>query len=365
MKIKDIAKIIEESAPHAYAENWDNVGLLVGDPNKEIKKIITALDFTEEVLDEAIEKNAEMIITHHPAIFGAIKKITTNDFTTRLIIKAIKHDIAIYAAHTNLDNVKGGLNYLVAEKFKLQNCFILEPTKANVYKLTYYVPLDYAEKVLKAIFDAGAGSIGNYDSCSFASEGIGTFKAKEGANPFIGDINKLHFEEEKKYDVIVLAHYLDNVIKALLQSHPYELPAYNIIAIDNDNYSAGSGVIGKLAQPINEKDFLKLTKDLLVTSVLRHSKLTGRMISKVAICTGSGAFLLPQAIRKDADVFITGDVKYHDFYSPDGKLLLIDAGHYETEQLSKEWFVEIIKSKFNDFDIEVSEKGGNPIGYWV
>lgn len=365
IKIKDLAKIIEESAPHAYAESWDNVGLIVGDTNKKVDKVLTALDFTEEILDEAIEKKVGLIITHHPIIFGAIKKITTNDLTTRLIMKAIKHDIAIYAAHTNFDNIKGGLNFVVADRFSLKDSKVLEPTATKMYKLSCFIPIDHTEKVSKAIFEAGAGNVGNYDSCSFSSEGIGSFKGNDAANPFVGEINKIHFEPEKKIEVIVPAHKLHNVINALLQSHPYEEPAYDILVLENKNMLAGSGVIGRLPQPLAEKDFLSLTKELLIAPVLRHSKFTGNMISKVAICTGAGAFLLPQAISQGADVFITGDVRYHEFFSPDKKLLLIDAGHYETEQFSREWFVDIIKSRFSDFDIEVAERGKNPVGYWV
>ena len=364
MKIKDITKLIEEAAPHAYAESWDNVGLLVGDANKEVSKVLLALDFSEDVLDEAIEKRAELIITHHPVIFGALKKITANSYTSKLIIKAIKNDVAIYAAHTNLDNISGGLNFIVAEKFGMENCRVLEPTAAKLYKLTCFVPIEHTEKLLTAVFDAGAGQIGNYDSCSFSSEGMGSFKANDKANPFVGELNKIHYEPEKKIEVIIPSHRLSQVVNALVKAHPYEEPAYDIIVLENKNLIAGSGVIGNLPQAISENDFLSLIKDKLQTKVLRHSKITNKNISKVAICTGAGGFLLPQAISKGADAFITGDVKYHDFFVPDNCLLLVDAGHYETEQFCREWFADIIKSKFNDLNVEISERGGNPVEYF-
>ena len=363
MKVKDIAHIIEKSAPKNYAESWDNPGIQVGNIEQEVNKILVSLDFNIDVLNEAIAKKVDMIITHHPFIFNPIRKITTSDYNTSLIIKAIQNNITIYAAHTNLDNADGGLNFIVADILHLQKCTILEPEESKLYKIITFIPKDYIDTVRDAIFEAGGGCIGNYDLCSYYSSGEGTFRATKGTHPFVGKINEMHYEPEYRLEIIVPEHLKDKSIQALLAAHPYEEPAYDIVKLDNKYQKAGSGSVGYLPEPMEEIEFLNFTKSKMMIPCLRHSHIIGKKISKVAICTGAGAFLINKAISCKADAFVTADVKYHEFYIPNNQLLLIDAGHYETEQFSRQWFIDIIKSEYQDIDIEISQNSSNPVYY--
>ena len=280
------------------------------------------------------------------------------------IIKAIKNNITIYAAHTNLDNAYQGLNFYVANILSLTECSILKQAENKLYKIITFVPKDYIDIVRNAMLKAGGGHIGNYDNCSFSSSGEGTFKALEGTNPFIGKINELHYEPEYRLEIVVQEHAKNRVINSLIEAHPYEEPAYDIIKLDNYYTKAGSGIIGNLSKPMKENDFLKFTKDKFMIPCLRHSNLTNKNIFRVAICTGAGSFLTNKAIACNADAYITADLKYHDFYIPDNKILLIDAGHYETEQFSCNWFYNIIKQSFKNINIIISKSTKNPINYF-
>lgn len=365
MKIKQLTEIIEKKIPPVYAEHWDNVGLLVGDPEREIESVLIALDCSEAVIDEAIAKKSGLIITHHPLIFGSLKKVVTTDFTARLIMKAIKNDIAIYAVHTNLDNIYNGINFMIANELDIIQTSILAPQHHKLFKIVTFVPVSHFEIVRAALFNAQMGYIGNYDSCSFATEGIGSFRAKENAHPFVGECGKLHFEQEMRLEVVVAEHQRYKAIEIIKKSHPYEEPAIDIFALENSFEKAGSGLVGILKQPIDEMDFLKLVKNKMQIPALKHSKLTGKKIKKVALCSGAGAFLMSDAIRCNADAFVTSDVKYHEFFVPENKLLLIDAGHYETEQFSRHYLYRILKENFTTFAVQISETAVNAVNYLI
>ncbi|MDD4847862.1 MAG: Nif3-like dinuclear metal center hexameric protein [Bacteroidales bacterium] len=365
LKIKQIAEAIERVAPRVYAEDWDNVGLLVGDPEKEVDQALIALDCSEAVIDEAIEKKAGIIITHHPLIFSAMKKLTPSNDTARLVMKAIKNDIAIYAAHTNLDNISCGLNALVADELELVQRSVLVPQNHRLYKLVTYVPLTHFEQVKEKLFAAGGGCVGHYDSCSFSSSGIGTFRAQEGTHPFVGQIGVLHQESEVRIEMLVAAHQRHLLLSVLKQVHPYEEPAIDLLPLENQYEGAGSGLIGMLKTPMQACDFLQLVKKRMQIPVLRHSSITEKIIQKVAICTGAGSFLMDDAIRCGADAFVTGDVKYHEFFVPQKSLLLIDAGHYETEQFSRQYLYTILKENFTTFAAQISESSFNAVHYLI
>lgn len=363
IKIAQIAAVIEKAAPIIYAESWDNPGLLVGDSETFVSKVLLSLDFNENVLDEAIEKGAGLVISHHPFIFSPLKKITPSDNISRLVLKAIKNNVAIYAAHTNLDNAFGGLNYIVADKLHLSNVSVLEATEAKLYKLVTYIPDSHLDNVKDALFDVGVGSIGNYDRCSNTINSVGSFRAGAGTHPFVGEVGKVHCENEIRLEVILPAHLKSVAVKTLLAAHPYEEPVFDLFVLDNKYQRAGSGTIGELKEPLSEGDFLQLVKNEMNIPVLRHSCLCNKKIHKVAICTGAGAFLLNKAVALGADAFVTADVRYHEFFAPDNKLLLIDAGHYETEQFARQWFYSLIKKNFADFDVQISETSLNPVNY--
>ncbi|NWJ53274.1 MAG: Nif3-like dinuclear metal center hexameric protein [Bacteroidetes bacterium] len=364
MKIHDIVKALELLAPLSLQEPYDNAGLLVGNKNQNCIGALITLDVTEIILDEAIAKKANLIISHHPLIFGGIKKVTLDTATERIVTKAIKNDIAIYAIHTNLDNSIEGVNAIICSKLQLVDCKILDPGKKQLRKLITYCPTSHTEKVREALFLAGAGQIGNYDSCSFNAEGIGTFKALAGANPFVGNIDQLHKEEETRIETIFPFYKEKQVINALFASHPYEEVAYDIYLLENNNPTTGAGMIGKLPHPITEIEFLKQLKETFFTGCIKHSQLTGKKIEKVAVCGGSGSFLSTKALHAGADAFVTGDIKYHDFFMPEGRILLADIGHYESEQYTKELLLNHITKIFPTFAVLISENNTNSVHYF-
>lgn len=364
MKIKDIIQVIEKLAPLSFQESYDNAGLQVGNPEKEIKAVLLTLDITEEVIEEAKRKKADLIICHHPVIFGGIKKLTGRNAAERIIINAIKNDIAIYASHTNLDSTWGGVNIKLAEKLGLKNISILKQVSGTLKKLVTFVPTEHAEKVRLALFNAGAGSIGNYDSCSYNTEGKGTFRAGDGANPFVGEKGELHTESEIRIETIFPAHVKNKVIAALLENHPYEEVAYDIYPLENSYNKQGIGALGYLPDPMISTDFLNHVKKELNCTQLRHSVLMSKPVSKVAICGGSGGFLISDVLASGADAFVTGDLKYHQFFEPEKQLLLIDAGHFETERHAVEIFYELLLKNFPTFAFYFSEVNTNPVNYF-
>jgi len=363
LRIKDILKEIEKTAPLAIQESFDNSGVQVGNINQSATGVLLCLDVTEAVIAEAIELGYNLVIAHHPLLFKPLHSITGADYIERCVIQACKHDIVIYAAHTNLDNAVGGINYKLAELLGLQNVRILSPRKGSLLKLVTFVPEESAEIVRTALFNAGAGSIGNYDSCSFNAGGTGTFRASAACNPYRGEIGELHMENEVRIETVLPSYLKTSVTRALLSVHPYEEPAYDFYALENTWKQAGSGIVGELLSEEDELLFLQRLKDILKTDCIRHSPLTGRKVREIAICGGSGAFMLPEAIAYGADVFITGEVKYNDFYNVEDKILLAVAGHYETEICAKDIFSDIISEKFPTFAVQIANNNSNPVKY--
>jgi len=363
MKIKDITNCIEEIAPLTYAEGFDNVGLLVGNYNTEVTGVLVTLDTLENIVDEAIEKKCNLIVSFHPIIFSGLKKLNGNNYVERVVIKAIKNDIAIYSMHTALDNSFQGVNAKICEVLNLQNKKVLIPQKNTIKKLTTYAPLNNAEAIRLALFNAGAGSIGNYDNCSYNTEGYGTYQGNENSNPVIGEKGKLHTEKETLISVIFEKHKERNILNALFNSHTYEEVAYEITQIDNIHQEIGIGMVGELSEEKTELDFLKFLSSTMNAKGIRHSKLSGKPIRKVAVLGGSGSFAIQNAINSGADIYVTSDIKYHEFYKAENKIVIADIGHYESEQFTKNLLVDILTKKFPNFAIILSNKNTNPIYY--
>ncbi|ETN96833.1 Nif3-like dinuclear metal center hexameric protein [Zhouia amylolytica] len=371
MIIQDLINNIEEYAPLSYAEDFDNVGLLVGDAQAELKGILITLDTLEAVVEEAIEKDCNFILSFHPIVFSGLKKINGSNYVERTVLKAIKNDIAIYAIHTALDNHFEGVNAKICQRLGLKNRSALILQKGTIKKLTTFVPTADAEKLRQALFEAGAGSIGNYDNCSFNVEGKGSFKGNENSNPVIGTKGVTHYEPETQIGVTYSKHSEGKILKALFKTHPYEEVAYEITKLENLNQHIGIGMIGELETPLEEVTFLNELKKKMNTECIRHSKLLGNKIKKVAVLGGSGAFGIEAAKKHGADIYITGDVKYHDFFRAEDKIIIADIGHYETEQYTKNLLFEYLTEKIPNFapalplgKIIISDCNTNPVKYF-
>ncbi len=363
MKLRDITDHLESIAPLSYQESYDNAGLITGNKEMDVKGALLCLDSTEEVIDEAIKLKCNLVIAHHPIVFSGLKKFNGNTYVERVIIKAIQNNIAIYAAHTNLDNVTGGVNTKIAEKLGLKNVKILAPKKGLLKKLVTFCPADKAPKVREALFAAGAGMIGNYDECSFNTLGRGTFRPGEGSNPYVGKKGKRQEENELRIEVIFPGHIEKKLIAALIKAHPYDEVAHDIIALDNGHIRVGSGMIGELAKEQEALKFLEFLKKTMKTGAIRHTRVLPKKVKKIAVCGGSGSFLLKDAIAAGADVFVTSDYKYHQFFDADGKLIIADIGHYESEAFTKELFYDILKGNFPTFALHLSKINTNPVNY--
>lgn len=363
MKIKEITAHLESWAPLSLQENYDNCGLLTGNADFELEGILITLDCTEEVVEEAIQKKCNLIIAHHPVLFKPLKSITGKNYVERTLISAIKNNISIYAIHTNLDNVKTGVNYIIAQKLGLQNIRILEPKVGLLKKLVTYIPLEATNEVATAIFNAGAGKIGNYSECSFISEGLGSFKPNELAMPAIGKANQKEFVKENKIEVIFPAYKQKSVLMALKASHPYEEPAFDIFSLDNSLQEIGAGIIGNLPESMTEHAFLHYLKQKLKLTLVRYSPHTGKMVNTVALCGGSGSFLLPMAKREQADVFVSSDFKYHEFFDAENHLLIADINHYEGEVFTKDLIYEYLNEKLSNIALVLSDVKTNPVNY--
>ncbi len=365
MKINDITNILENLAPPSLQESYDNAGLLVGDRAAVCTGIIVSLDVTKEVVQEAIRKNCNLIVAHHPIVFKGLKRFTGANYVERTIIHALKNNIAIYAIHTNLDNILTGVNHKIAEKIGLQNCKVLLPKEGILKKLVTFCPTKNSEEVRNALFEAGAGAVGKYEECSFNLEGQGSFKAGKETNPHVGEKGERHYEEETRMEVLFPAHLQSNVLKSLRAAHPYEEVAYYINTLDNVRDDVGSGLVGELPEEMPEEDLLKLLKKKFSLSVIRHTPLPGKKIKKVALCGGAGIFLLKNALAADAQIFITGDIKYHEFFDADNKILLADIGHFESEQFTIELLTELLQQKLLNFAVLKSEINTNPVNYYM
>ena len=362
MLVKEITSLIEEFAPLSLQEDYDNAGLICGDPANEITSVLLTVDITEAVIDEAITGGHNLIISHHPLTLQGLKKLVPDTYVKRCLIKAIRHNLNIYSAHTNIDSVAHGVSGRMADKLGLTNQHILQPA-GKLFSLTFYTPAADAEKVRQAILDCGAGQIGNYSHCSFNSEGQGIFKALQGADPYVGEIGKLHQESEIKTEITVPEYLLNKSIAALIAAHPYEEPVWNVICLKNTNPATGFGIIGELPSPIDSHKFLLQVKETFGCAAIRHTSLCKPSVQKVAVCGGSGAFLTGTAISQQADIYITGDYKYHDFFNADNKLIIADIGHYESEQFTKEIFYELVTKKISNFAVQFSKVPTNPICY--
>lgn len=363
MKLSDLIQQLETFAHPSLQESYDNAGLIVGNADTEISKAIICLDAVESVVDEAIAEKANLIIAHHPIIFSGLKKLNGKNYVEKVIIKAIQHNIAIYAIHTNLDNVLQGVNQKIAEKLGLKNCEILLPKKNLLKKLVTFVPVESAEKVRNALFEAGAGNISNYDECSFNLIGKGTFRGNENTNPTIGKKGNREEVEEIRMELIFNSFEENKILKALFSHHPYEEVAYDIYALENSHQQIGAGLIGELETETDELSFLQNTKKSLQTNCIRHSHFIHKEIKKVAVCGGSGSFLLPKAIQAGADAFVTGDFKYHEFFDADGKILIADVGHYESEQFTIDLLYEYLSKKNHTFALLKTKINTNSVNY--
>jgi len=364
VELQKIISHLEAFAPPSYQESYDNSGLLTGSPEMEIKGALICLDSTEAIIDEAITNGCNLVIAHHPIIFSGLKKLNGKNYVERTIIKAIKNDIAIYAIHTNLDNVRNGVNKAICERLGLTETKILSPKSGLLKKLVTYCPEAHADKIKSALFEAGAGSIGNYDECSFGSKGTGTFRGNELSNPAIGQKGIRQNEPEERIEVIFEKPLEQGILKALRASHPYEEIAFDVYSLDNQYKNVGSGMIGTLSSPLSANDFLSLLKDKMKTGSIRYTNTSKSMIKTVAVCGGSGSFLLSDAIRSGAEAFVTADFKYHQFFDGEGKIMIADIGHYESEQFTKELIYNILKQKFTTFALRLSELNTNPINYF-
>lgn len=364
MKISEIIQYLENVAPPAFQESYDNAGLLTGMKSWDCTGALVTLDATEEVIMEAKQKNCNLVIAHHPIIFRGLKKINGKNYVERAVIAAIKNDIAIYAIHTNLDNVLQGVSGKMAELLGLQNTSILHFKENTLKKLFTFVPIESAEDVRKAIFNAGGGNIGKYSQCSFNMDGTGTFMAKEGADPYIGEIGKPTSTKEMKIEV-VFPHYLEtSVVQAMLDAHPYEEVAYDVVALSNFYQYSGSGVVGELAEGIPERDFLSKLKKVFRLQVVRHTPLLNRPVKRVALCGGAGSFLIPSALGANADFYVTADVKYHEFFDADGRMVIADIGHFESEQFTIDLLHDLLVEKFPTFAVLKSGVKTNPVNYF-
>jgi len=365
MKISDIISFLEACAHPFLQEHYDNAGLITGKREWECTGVTCSLDATEDVVKEAISNRCNLIVAHHPIIFSGLKKINGKNYVERTIIAAIKNDIAIYAIHTNLDNVIKGVNGKIAAMLGLKDISILSPKENTLKKLFTFAPVDKAQRVRNAIFEAGGGHIGNYSECSFNSEGTGTFKGEEGANPYVGEPGKPHHENEIKIEVIFPAWLESRIITAVKAVHPYEEVAYDVVNLANKHNGIGSGVLGYLAEPVKEADFLAYLKKMFKLRVIRHTSLLNKPIRKVALCGGAGSFLVPSALSANADIYITADMKYHEFFDADSRIVIADIGHFESEQFTIDLLAEILEQKFPNFAVLKTNVQTNPVRYFI
>ncbi|QZT36636.1 Nif3-like dinuclear metal center hexameric protein [Halosquirtibacter xylanolyticus] len=365
IKIQQIIDTIEAVAPLHLQESYDNAGLIIGDPNQEVKQAIITLDVTEDILDEAIATGSDIVIAHHPIVFSGLKKINGKNMVERCVQKAIKNDIAIYASHTNLDSVWGGVNSKIADKIGLINQQILRPNYNPIFKFTTFIPKTHIDQVIEKLSEKGFGRIGNYDSCSFTTEGTGQFRPLDGAKPYIGQTDQLEKVQEIRFECTLKSTELTAFIQTLKDAHPYEEVAYDIIETTQKEATSGLGMVGDLPEAINTQTFLQQLSDTFEIPVIKHSNICHEKIQKVALCGGAGSSFLKDAIKHKADIYITGDVKYHDFFNAEEKIIFADIGHFESEQFTKEVFYEILTKKIPNFAVRMSAISSNAVNYYI
>jgi len=363
--VKEITTFLETIAPPAYQESYDNVGLIVGNPESKVSGVLITLDSTVEVIDEAISKGCNFIIAHHPIIFGGLKSITGKNYVEKTIIKAIKHDIAIFACHTNIDNILGGVSSKMAEVLGLKDVKILSPKKNKLTKLSFFAPNKSINTLLNELHKVGIGKIGNYDDCSFCSIGVGSFTPNEIATPHIGQAKRHEKVEEIKAEVILPSHLENIAISTLEKHHPYEEVSYFLTKLENKNQEVGSGAIGTLNEKIEIEHFFDLIKKTFNLNCIRHTPFHKKKVKKIAVCGGAGSFLLPTAIQQKADVYISADFKYHEFFDAENKITIADIGHFESEVFTKQLFYELLSKKFINIALYLSEVETNPINLYI
>jgi len=364
-KIKQITQQLEKLAPISYQEGYDNAGLIVGNYETEVTGILFSLDVTEAVVAEAIEKNCNLIVAHHPIVFKGLKKLNGSNYVERTVIKAIKNDVAIYAIHTNLDHVTQGVNWKIAEKLGLLNVRVLSPKKQLLTKLTFFSPVENTQTILNALFAGGAGEIGQYKNCSFRTEGTGTFQPGNEATPAIGTKGKDEEVKENRIEVMFPAYMQSTVLKIMKENHPYEEVAYYLQTLENENQEVGAGAVGELEQAMEPEAFLQFLKDRMQTSLIKHTIPLNKKIQRVAVCGGAGSFLLPDAIRAQADVFVTADYKYHEFFDADNRIMICDIGHFESEVFTKDLLYNYLSGFFTNFALCLSDVNTNPVRYFA
>ncbi|MBC6365862.1 Nif3-like dinuclear metal center hexameric protein [Algoriphagus sp. AK58] len=362
-RIQDVLSFLEQFAPPAYQESYDNATLICGNRNSKLTGILCALDCTEQVVEEAIELGANLIVAHHPIVFKGLKSLTGKNYVERTVIKAIKHDIAIYAIHTNLDHVSSGVNKRISDRIGLTDTRILQPKKQILNKLVFFVPSDNKDQVLKAIFEAGAGQIGEYKDCSFQLEGMGTYTPSEKANPFIGERGIPQYERETRVEVILPGYLSGKIVSEMKKNHPYEEVAYYLSVLENENQEVGAGMIGTLEHPMSEDEFLDFLKERMNLRIIKHTSLRNKPVKKVAVCGGAGIFLLSDAKKAGADAFVTSDIKYHEFFDAEGQLILCDIGHYESEIFTKDLLAELLSQNFPNIALYLTKVVTNPTSY--
>ncbi|HLX66941.1 MAG TPA: Nif3-like dinuclear metal center hexameric protein [Puia sp.] len=366
MDISEIIAFLEVLAPPAYQEHYDNAGLLTGGSGWECRGVLVTLDATEEVVLEAAARGCNLVVAHHPIIFGGLRKITGRNYAERSVIAAIKNDIAIYAIHTNLDNVMaGGVNGRIADTLGLEGRRVLLPRVSTLSKLVCWVPVAQVEAVRAVVFGAGAGNIGNYSECSFGVEGTGTFKGGEGAQPFVGQVGMRHSEKEVRLEVILPVHLSNAVVAAMISAHPYEEVAYDLVPLANEQGGIGAGLVGELAVPMEEEALLEQLCGVFGVPVVRHTRLTGRQVRRVAVCGGAGSFLISSALAAGANFYITSDVKYHEFMDANDQLVIADIGHFESEQFTVDLVIGHLREKFSNFALLKSDTRTNPVHYHI
>lgn len=363
VKIKDITDVLEAVAPLRYQESYDNAGLQTGDAHAEVTGVLVTLDCTEAVIDEALQKGCNLVVAHHPVIFKGLKQLTGRNYVERTIIKAIQQNIAIYACHTNLDNVLHGVNTKIADKLALQQQRILVNKPQTLMQLVTFVPVESTDEVLKALHQSGAGNIGEYSGCSFSVTGTGRFTPSEQANPTIGGANKPEQVLENRLELIFPAYLQGKILAALEKAHPYEEVAHYIYSLENQNQEAGIGMVGDLPTELTEEEFLAYLKEKMQLKGLRYTSIGSKKVRRVVVCGGAGSFLIKDAIRQGADALVTGDVKYHEFFDAEERLMIADIGHYESEVFTKEIFYDLISKNFPNFAVLISEVNTNPVRY--
>lgn len=363
MRIKEVIDALEVWAPRLLQEDYDNCGLQVGDMEAEVTSALVCLDCTEEVVQEAVRQGCGLIISHHPVIFKGLKTLSAGGPVERTVLSAIRNDIALYAIHTNLDNVIDGVNGEIAARLGLTGLRVLDPRPAQLRKLVVHVPIDHADEVRNAIFRAGAGHIGNYDECSFTVGGMGTFRPGPGATPFMGVQGTRELVSEFRLEFIYHLPQEQVILAAMRAAHPYEEVAYDLIPLGNMHPRIGSGLVGEWAEPVEERDLLDRLKQVFRLPAVRHTSLLGRPVRKVALCGGSGAFLIGRAKAAGVDAYLTGDVKYHDFFEADGRLLLVDIGHYGSEQYTMHLIQRRLRELFPTFAVRLTDTVTDPIHY--